>query len=133
MMGNKTACAILVGVTMAFAGAASAQNFMSGQLPGGASGLLGQALPNVSSAGVDNTTGLLTYCVKNKLLRNDSASSVLGSLTGRSGIQQSSGFLAGQQGNLDTGNGNMFSVSGLQDQLKSKLCDMVLDHAQSLM
>ena len=103
------------------------------QLPGGASGLVGQVLPNVSSAGTANTTGVLSYCVQNNYLQGDSASSVLSSLTGKSGVQSSSAFTAGQQGQLETGNGNMFSLSGLQDQAKSKLCNMVLQHAQSML
>ena len=102
----------------------------------GGSSLLGQGLPNVSSASTSNTAGILSYCVKNNYLNGDtasSASSVLSKLTAKSGVQSSSGFSAGQQGNLETGNGGMFSVSGMEDKAKSKLCDMVLQHAQSML
>jgi hypothetical protein len=131
--------AILLSLTapaLLLASAAQAQNIpgLGGQLPGGAaSGLLGQALPNVSSAGTANTSGVLSYCVQNNLLHGSAATSALSSLSGKSGVQSSPAFSAGQQGQLDTGNGNMFSMSGLQDQAKSKLCDMVLQHAQSLL
>ncbi len=106
---------------------------LGGQLPGGVSGLMGQALPNVSSAGAANTSGILSYCVTNNYLKGDGATSALSRLTGKSGVQSSSAFSAGQQGQLETGNGSMFSLGGLQDQAKSKLCDMVLQHAQSML
>ena len=102
----------------------------------GGGGMLGQGLPNVSSAGTSNTAGVLSYCVKNNYLKGDgaqSATSALSTLTGKSGTQSSDGFTAGQQGNLETGNGGNFSMSGLQDQAKSKVCDMVLQHAQSML
>lgn len=126
----------LTASALLLAGAAQAQNIpgLGGQLPSGASsGLLGQALPNVSSAGAANTSGVLSYCVQNNLLQGNAATSALSNLSGRSGVQSSSAFSAGQQGQLDTGNGNMFSMSGLQDQAKSKLCDLILQHAQSLL
>jgi hypothetical protein len=93
---------------------------------------MGQALPSVSSAGTANTTGVLSYCVKNNYIKGDAATSALSSLTGKSVVQSSSAFSAGQQGQLETGNGSMVSMSGLQEQAKSKLCDMVLQHAQSM-
>lgn len=105
----------------------------SGSLAGAAESLMGQALPGVSSAGTDNITGVLSYCVQNNLVSNSGAGSLLSSLTGRGGMTSSSGFLAGQSGNLQTGNGNMFSLSGLTDELKSKLCSMVMQRAQSLL
>ncbi len=114
------------------AGASSAGG-QAGSLSGAAESLLGQAMPGVSSAGTDNIAGVLSYCVQNSLVSNTGATSVLGSLTGRSGMTSSGGFLAGQNGNLQTGNGTMFSLSSLTDQLKSKLCSMVLQRAQSLL
>jgi hypothetical protein len=130
-------CAVVLSLsvsTLIVAGTAQAQiPGVGGQLPGGASGLIGQALPNVASAGTNNTAGVLSYCVKNNLLKGNAATSALGSLSGKSGVQSSSAFSAGQKGQLETGNGNTFSLSGLQDQAKSKLCDMVLQHAQSML
>lgn len=148
MMRFRTVLLSLAASTLMSAGAAQAQNIpgfgggsssgsvpgLGGQLPGGgSSGLMGQALPNVSSAGTANTTGVLSYCVKNNYLQGNTARSALSSLTGKGGVQSSSAFSAGQQGQLETGNGSMFSMSGLQAQAKSKLCDMVLQHAQSLL
>jgi hypothetical protein len=131
-------CAVVLSLTVStlmVAGAVQAQGIpgVGGQLPGGASGLIGQALPNVSSAGTSNTAGVLSYCVKNNYLKGDTATSALSSLSGKSGVQSSGAFSAGQQGQLETGKGSMFSLSGLQSEAKSKLCDMVLQHAQSML
>lgn len=105
---------------------------LSKGLGSGASGLMGQGLPNVASAGTANTTGMLGYCIKRKYLNNASAGSVLSRLSGRGGLDASPEYTAGQRGQLQTGSGT-FSLSGVQDQVKGKICDMVLDHAKSLL
>lgn len=121
--------------SLLLASAARAENIpgLGGQLPSGTSDLMGQALPSVSSAGTANTAGVLSFCVKNNVLKGNAATSVLNSLSGKSGVQSSNAFSAGQKGQLETGNGNMFSMSGLKDKAKSKICDMVLQHGQSLL
>ncbi len=149
----RTVLFSLAASAVLLAGAAQAQNIpglggggtsrsipgLGGQLPGGGmsgsgmSGLGGAALPSVSSAGTANTTGILSYCVQNNYLQGGTATSALSSLSGRSGVQSTSAFSAGQQGQLETGNGSMFSMSGLPTQVRSKVCDMVLQHAQSMM
>lgn len=93
--------------------------------------LTGQTLPSVSSASTNNTAGVLSYCVKNKYLKAQNATSVLSRLTGSSATQSSSAFATGQQGNLETGNGSLFSLDSLKDKAREKVCDMVLEHAQS--
>lgn len=93
--------------------------------------LAGQALPSVSSASTNNTAGVLSYCVKNKYVKAQTATSVLSRLTGSSATQSSSAFATGQQGNLETGNGSLFSLDSLKDKAREKVCDMVLEHAQS--
>lgn len=103
-----------------------------GSLSDGVTGLMKQGLPNVSQAGAANTAGVLSYCVKNNFLQGDAATSVMNRLAGKTDVQSSSAFSLGQQGQLETGNGNSFSLSGLKEQAKSKLCDLVLEHAQSL-
>ncbi len=102
------------------------------QMPG-ISSLLGGAMPNVSSASADNVTGVLSYCVQSKVLSGGTAASLLGSLTGRGDVRSSPGFQAGQQGLLQTGGGNDFSLASLKEQVKSKLCDLVMQRAQSLL
>ncbi len=44
-------------------------------------------------------------------------------------------FKAGSGGMLETGGGDSFSLggSGLQEKVTEQLCDLVLEHAQSLL
>ncbi|NWK95665.1 DUF2501 domain-containing protein [Sphingobium lactosutens] len=95
-------------------------------------GLMGGALPNIASVGAGNAAGVLSYCVKNKLVNATSASSVLGKLTGKPGVAESSGFKLGQSGTIQTDQ-NVLSIGGLKAKAKSKLCDLVLSHATSLL
>ena len=54
-----------------------------------------------------------------------------------SGASQSSSFQAGSSGLLQTGNGQSFNLGsgsgGIQSQVTHKVCDMVLQHAKSLL
>ncbi|WP_150290724.1 DUF2501 domain-containing protein [Sphingobium estronivorans] len=107
----------------------------SAQLPdlsGKAGGLLGGMLPNLATTGAGNAAGMLSYCVKNKLVNAASATSVLGKLTGKQGVKESSGYSLGQKGVLQTQD-NRLSVANLKGKVKSKLCGMVLSHAASLL
>lgn len=105
-----------------------------GQMIGNQAGaLVDRALPDVSGLALPNTTGLLGYCLKNQLLKQSGASSLLGQLSGRNDVQSSNGFRLGEQGRIETANGAVYSLEGLKDSLKSKMCDMVFDHAKSLM
>lgn len=95
-------------------------------------GILGGALPNVASAGAGNAAGVLSYCVKNKLVNATSASSVLGKLTGKPGVKDSTGFQLGQTGTLKSDQGAL-PIASLKGKVKNKLCDMVLRHATTLL
>lgn len=98
---------------------------------GGLGGLLGGAMPNIASVGAGNAAGVLSYCVKNKLVNATSASSILGKLTGKPGVTESNGFKLGQQGTIKTDN-SALSLSALKSKAKTKACDLVLNHAGSL-
>ncbi len=102
------------------------------QLGGGLGGLLGGAMPNIASVGAGNAAGVLSYCVKNKLVNATSASSILGKLTGKPGVTESNGFKLGQQGTIKTDN-SALSLSALKSKAKTKACDLVLNHAGSLL
>lgn len=147
MVNKKTL--LTLAVTAALAGgvsSAQAQSFGSigqnalsaatGSMKSSAAGMLGNMLPSLSSASTSNLTGILGYCVQNNVLSGagaTSASSVLGTLTQQQDVTSSSSYSAGQQGLLQTGNNQMFSLANLQGQLKTKLCNMVLSKAQSLL
>lgn len=94
---------------------------------------MGGALPSLSSASTGNVAGVLSYCVQNNIVQGSSATNTLSALTGQSGVTSSSGYTAGTQGDIQSGSGNSYSLGGLSDQLKTKACNMVLQHAQSLL
>ena len=105
------------------------------QLPGmgGGAGLAGQMLPSLSSASTGNVAGILSYCVQNNDLQGSAATTTLDALTHKNGVTSSSAYTAGQQGQLETGSGQSFSLSGVQQQVKTKVCGMALEHAKSLL
>ena len=104
-----------------------------GSLGGGLGGMLGRGLPSVSSAPTGNVAGVLGYCVQNNALQGGSATSTLGTLTSRPGLTASPGYAQGQQGLLQTGNGNSVSMAGMNGQVRSRMCGMVLNRAKSFL
>jgi hypothetical protein len=143
------AIAILAGPPLS-AGPARAQlmDQLKGALSGGngsssnsgnALGGLAGGLPSVSQASPSNTAGVLQYCVRNNYLSGDSASSLKDSLLSKlnsSGQQTGDrGFRDGNNGLLETGNGQNFSLSGggIKQQVVHKVCDLIMQHAQSLL
>ncbi|WP_182355660.1 YjjA family protein [Komagataeibacter europaeus] len=124
---------------------AHAQGF--GDLTGGSGGLgkagsllsgSGLNVPSVSSLAPSNVTGLLSYCVENNYLKGNSPTTLLSSLKQKAGLDTSSSqYSNGQNGILDTGNGNTFSLSSLSGNLKqkvtTKVCNAVLKQGKSLL
>ena len=100
-------------------------------IPGTSS--LMKGLPNVSSISPGNAAGVLGYCMKNKVLSGGNASSVIDGLKKKPGVTSSSGYSAGQAGNILTGNGQKFSLSQAPNQLKSQACNAVLKQAPKLL
>ncbi len=102
---------------------------------GGALGGLGSALPSVDKASPTNLAGLIQYCIQNNYL-GGGAASVKDSLLGRApGGASDSQFKAGSNGLLQTGQGQNFGLGGggLKAQVTQKVCDLVLQHAKSLL
>jgi hypothetical protein len=106
---------------------------------GAAGGALGGAMPSVDNASPTNLAGVLQYCVKNNYLSGNAASSVKDSLlskaTGSSRGTTDSQFNAGNKGLLETGQGQSLSLGGggVKDQMTHKVCDLVLQHAKSML
>ena len=128
-MVRKSVHTIVAAIVLTLATSAPAQ---LPNLSGGAGGLLGGALPNIGSIGAGNAAGVLTYCMKNKLLGGANANSVLGRLTGKPGVKTSNGFALGRTGTIET-KGSQLSLGSLKGKMKSKMCDLVLSHAGSLL
>jgi hypothetical protein len=128
MKATLLACAILACASIAGGGA-------SAQLPslsGGAGLLKGGGLPGVGSASMGNAAGVLSYCIKNKILGGGDASSVLGKLTGDKSVPASTDYNQGAAGLLQTGKTSTFSLDSITGSVKSKMCDMVLQRGRSL-
>jgi len=107
----------------------------------GSNALLGGGLPSVNNAGPANTAGVLQYCVQNNYLSGGTAGSTKDALLAHvPGSSQSSDFTAGSNGLLETGNGQNFNLGGdsggsggIKSQVTHKVCDLVLQHAKSLL
>ena len=132
-MTNPKALLILASLAAAIAGPAQAQLPSLGGL-GGLGGLSG-----ISSMGMGNAAGVLGYCLQNNLLGGASggssgATSVLSNLTKKPGVAGSSGFTAGQAGNILGGNGGTaMSLANVNSSLKSQACNMVLKQAKTFL
>ena len=100
-------------------------------IPGGTSLLKG--LPNVSSISAGNAAGVLSYCMKNKVLSGGSATNALNGLMKKPGVASSSGYASGQAGNIVTGQGQKFSLNQVPNQMKSQACNAVLKQAPKLL
>jgi len=112
----------------------------SGQgLPDTGIGNLGGAMPSLDKASPTNLARLLQYCIRNNYLSGGEASSVKDSLLtkakGSGGGATDSQFRAGNKGMLETGKGQNFALggSGIQGQATHKVCDLVLQHAESML
>lgn len=113
----------------------------SGQAGNSGSGIgsLGGGMPSVDQASPSNTAGVLQYCVRNNYVDGGAASSVKNSIvskmTGSGHSANDSGFNAGNNGTLETGTGQNFSLSGggVKAQVTQKVCDLVLQQAKSLL
>ena len=108
-----------------------------GSAVGGALGALGGGgVPSVGAASPGNLAGVLQYCIQNNDV-NGSASSVQSQLMSKLGGQASSdpGYGAGQSGTLETGPGGGYSLggTGIKQEVTRKVCNMVLQRAQSML
>ncbi|MFO1049154.1 MAG: DUF2501 domain-containing protein [Geminicoccaceae bacterium] len=120
---------------------AQSLNDLTGALGGKGGGLsaLGGGLPDLGQASTGNLAGVLQYCIKHKYLGGGDASSIeqslMGKLGGASGAKKDKGFTSGAGGLLQTGGGKSVALGGdgLQQKVTDQVCDLVLEHAQSLL
>ena len=109
-----------------------------GAAAGGVLGALGGGggVPSVGAASPGNLAGVLQYCIQNNDV-NGSASSVQSQLMSKLGGQASAdpGYGAGQGGTLQTGPGGGYSLggTGIKQEVTRKVCNMVLQRAQSML
>jgi hypothetical protein len=101
----------------------------------------GGALPSVSQASLPNLAGVLEYCVRNSLVSGGGASSVVSSLLGKASggagtaAANTPQYKAGSNGQLETGGNGSYNLNGggLVADLKQQVCNLVLQHAKSLL
>ena len=134
--GSRGCLAVLAAALAVAPLAAQAQSLKD--LTGAVGAVTGGGLPSVEQASPSNLTGVLEYCLKNEYLGGGSAaagSSLLGKLTGSGKASDAGAYKAGSGGMLETGGGDMLSLggSGIQEKVTEQVCDLVLEHAQSLL
>lgn len=121
----------------------------AGALLGGGTGALGASalggsalgslgLPSIAGGSAGNVAGVLEYCVKNNYLKKANVSSVKDGLLKKAGLgaaepEKDSSYASGLGGVLSGGDGKSFDLSKIQDSVKEKACDHVLDNASSLL
>ncbi len=138
MVGKPAQAQLMDGLKSAtgVGGSSSGTTGTMGGLGSSMGGMGGMSMPSVGSASSGNVAGVLSYCVRNKYESGEGASSVRDSLVGKLGgdTNDSSQYKSGNQGLLQTGNGQNFSLGGggLKAQMTQKVCDQVLKHAKSL-
>ena len=108
-MLNRTAVPVLA-VLLTCSSTAIGQGIPS--IPGGTS--LMKGLPNLSSISPGNAAGVLSYCMKNKVLSGGSPTNALSGLMKKPGVASSSGYATGQAGNIVTGQGQILPEPGSQ-------------------
>ena len=124
-MSNRTAVPALIVLLTCGYSSTIGQSLPS--IPGTSS--IMKAVPNVSSISPGNAAGVLSYCVKNKVLRGGNSTNVLNGLMKKPGITSSSGYATGQAGNIVTGQGQKYSLNQVPGQVKSQACNAVLKQA----
>ncbi|MGC3984783.1 MAG: DUF2501 domain-containing protein [Pseudorhodoferax sp.] len=104
---------------------------------GGTAGMLGGlGLPSIGSGTASNAAGVLQYCIERKYLAGGAAG-IKDKLLGKIGLgggkeTQDKGYQSGLSGILSGSDGKSFDMGKIQDQLKDKACEYVLDNAKSL-
>ncbi|MDL9999617.1 DUF2501 domain-containing protein [Variovorax sp. J22P240] len=95
------------------------------------------ALGSMASGSLGNAAGVLEYCLKNKYLSGDAASSVKDQLMSKipGGKPASdSGYVDGSQGILTGSDGKKMDLTGggLKQEITKRACDFVLQQGKSM-
>lgn len=103
--------------------------------------LLGGGNDAVASSSMSNATGVLEYCIRNKVVNNvNGLTDKLQSKLGLNSTKQSkeTSYMQGIAGLLNTGSNQKLDLNALGDtalgkQLKTKACNVVLNQGKSYM
>src|SRR5262245_47121396 len=116
MLHHRLAPALLLCLVCAVGGAQAQSTATPGGLKKGGA-------PDISSIGPGNTAGLLNFCVKNKYLPASSANPVVGGLMKKPGARSSSGYAAGQKGQIINGKAAPVAMTEIPHEFQSKACN----------
>ncbi|MGD8108337.1 DUF2501 domain-containing protein [Pantoea sp. FN0302] len=105
------------------------------------SGLLNGGDKAVSSTSMTNAAGVMEYCVKNNVIKNN-ATSIKDQVLSKLGLQnttqqaQQTDYQQGLMGLLNTGSGQQLNLKSLSntpmgEKLKTKACDVVLKQGKN--
>ena len=131
-MTQRSIAWIAAAAVLVFATNASSQDL--GAVAGG------MDLSSLSSGSAGNAAGILQFCISNKYLTGNAASSMKDRLVSKIGgadaAQQDAGYADGAKGTLIGRDGNSVDITrmgSLESNLTQKACGAVLDHASSLL
>jgi uncharacterized protein DUF2501 len=109
-------------------GAAHAQS--TPPTPGG---LKKGGAPDISKISAGNAAGLLGFCVKHKYLPASSADPVVNGLVKKPGARSSSGYAAGQKGQIVNGSDKPVAMTEIPHEFQGRACNALLKKGRSLM
>ncbi|KEZ76325.1 DUF2501 domain-containing protein [Salinisphaera hydrothermalis] len=93
---------------------------------------LGSGSFNLASP--QNVAGVLGYCEKHGYAQSATQqvkNSLLSKIGGRTSAEKSAGFQQGLSGVLESGQGNRFNLTGLEDRIGSRVCGAIAHRALS--
>lgn len=98
-------------------------------------GALGtSALPDVASTGAGNAAGVLSYCMKQKLVDSVEGNSAYGLLSKAPGVsQQSDDYKSGSSGTLLSAGSAPYSLDKAPKPVRKTICNMVLKQSRSML
>lgn len=110
----------------------TAQAQIPSQINPGATG--SSALPDVASTGAGNAAGVLSYCMKQKLVDSVEGNSVFGQLSKKPEVsQQSEDYQSGTSGNLISAGKAPYSLDKAPKSVRKTVCNMVLKQSRSFL
>ena len=99
-------------------------------LPGG---LMKGGAPDISSISAGNAAGLLGFCVKNNYLSESQARPVLGGLMKKPGVRSSSGYAAGQKGQILNRGDPPVPMTEIPHEFQGRACDVLLKKGRTFL
>jgi uncharacterized protein DUF2501 len=101
--------------------------------PGPSVGLMKGGAPDISKISAGNTAGLLGFCVKHKYMPASSANPIISGLTKKPGVRSSSGYAAGQKGQIVNDTDRPVAMTEIPHEFQAQACNALLKKGRTLM